>query len=255
MTYNDAGQVAARLDVVSWKKRCPIHHCQMHVIHPIALDAVFHWTIAALAKGGWQPVPTMVPTIVGSLWISGKLRSDTDEGELELLASKTFQGCREAEFSVLGQDLTTGECLISLQGYRGTTISSLESTSQQDRDSMRLGFKIEWQPDWTTFTNENMARYCEIAADHCIRPSQQDVEELEFTCYKYLSMALSEMQATPHFGAEKQNLKRYLGWTQRQGNQFRAATCFAGRPEDENLLLTVSENNAALSTKDQRGSS
>ena len=220
VTYSGDGRAAAGLDLLHWRSAIPERRCQSHVIHPAALDGAFHLTIAGLANGGWDAIPTMVPTKLRTMYVSAKLHFDSPITALRVSANQTFRGFREAEYSVFGQDDSSGECLVSLEGYRATAISTLESSVANQADLRPLGYKIAWLPDWTILTNEEAATYCCAAAEHCVRPSQKEVEQSERTCLKFLKMMLLEVQAIQGFEPRKGHLKRYLGWAQRQEDRF-----------------------------------
>lgn len=85
VTYSGEGQAVAGLDLLHWRSAFPDHRCQSHVIHPVALDGAFHLMIAALANGGWDPIPIMVPTKLRIMYVSAKLRSDSPIRELRVL--------------------------------------------------------------------------------------------------------------------------------------------------------------------------
>ena len=249
VTYSGEGQAAAGLDLLHWRSAIPDHRCQSHVIHPVALDGAFHLTIAALANGGWDPIPTMVPTKLRTMYISAKLHSDSPIRALRVSANQTFRGYREAEYSVFGQDDSSGECLISLEGYRATAISTLESSVANRADLRPLGYKIEWLPDWTILTNEEAATYCSAAAEHCVRPSQKEIEQSERTCLNFLKMMLLGVQALQGFEPRKGHLKRYLGWAQRQFQRISSRN-WGGYSQselsyqDENMPTDLKEDSA-----------
>lgn len=78
-------------------------------------------------------MPTMVPTKLRSLWVSGKPHSSSCTTKLRVSAGQKFRGYREADFSIFARDDSSGERLISLEGYRATAISNLEaSVATQD---------------------------------------------------------------------------------------------------------------------------
>ena len=253
VSYTDEGQAAAMLDLRFWKTTFSKEDCQSHVVHPIALDAVFHLTIVALAKGGWEPIPTMVPTQLRTMWISDRLRSDDSLDALNLLANQIFRGYREAEFSVQGQDPTSGERLISVEGYRGTAISNLESSSLSFHHPKALGFKINWRPDWTKLSHDEVAQICASAAEYCQRPSQRQTQDLELACLRYISTALSEMQASLEIKPLDGYLERYLGWAKLWRERITAAGDFQGWHKGESPVPEPAYARLTIPTDDHQG--
>lgn len=104
---------------------------QKHVIHPTALDGIFQLGMAAMSKGSWAAIPTMVPTQLKSLWISHDLlERTTANSEIEIYTKLTFRGYREADFSIVARDASK-KIQILTEGWRETALSTVNVPSNE----------------------------------------------------------------------------------------------------------------------------
>ena len=231
VSFSENGEAVAIIDLFDWIAKIPSGASMDHVIHPTALDGIFHLTIAALSKGGRKPVPTMVPTQIDSLWISNNLLAHTDKQELKVYAKSTFQGYRETEFSVWAFDMTNNECQIRLEGYRGTAVSSIESSSLDGFEWRRLCFNIDWKPDWEILTDEEIATYCDKVVGASRLPSPELIDQSELVCLYFMSVVLT-IVSRENFESSKPHISRYLKWMRhhydRSGDEILRSNKFEG---------------------------
>ena len=251
VTFNYEGQAAACIQTNFWRKVLPEYQCQSHVVHPITLDAAFHLTTVACTKGGWEPMATMVPTRLRTMWVSNKLSSG-HEMEVGLFSDQTFRGYRDMEFSVCGRDMSSNECLLSLEGYRGTAISNVQSLSERARSLEALSFKMDWQPDWKTLNDEDIIDICQVAAECCARATRSETEKLETTCLAFLSTSLKALQDSQTTNPREQYLDRYIEWAQSQQHQSRSDVPRSAESiEEKSILQTLDPELAAWSENDR----
>ncbi|MCJ1427403.1 hypothetical protein MMC29_005306, partial [Sticta canariensis] len=98
-----------------------------HVIHPTGLDSVFRLPLVGLTKGGWKPVPVVLPTLARKLWGSNDLLAQPDLQSVTAY-SKVRRTCyRETESDTVALNAMTDEPLIVVEDCRGSTVDSLDA--------------------------------------------------------------------------------------------------------------------------------
>ncbi|KAL9045279.1 MAG: hypothetical protein Q9214_001655, partial [Letrouitia sp. 1 TL-2023] len=187
--FNQNGQARGTLDLDGWKNHN--HHgvIQDHVIHPTALDSLGQVSMAAIINGSWDAVPTMVPTRLGSLWISNRLLHRQNGSEIDLYASRTFRGYREAELSIIARDYEKNT-VIAVEGWRETALNDLDHFTLA-RSQMRC-YRVLWRPDPGLLTQTETANAIAKPANiGTTEPSavwrhRDHIERLESACIFYL---------------------------------------------------------------------
>ena len=233
--FNNNGKAVATIDPRAWMTKVPQSAMvQNHVIHPTALDALLHLTIVALSKGASEFVPTMVPTRVQKLWISNELLIHTQDQKLRLRASSTFRGYRDAEFAISAYDSTDKQCLILIEGYRGTAISSVESSVPEWK---RLCYDIQWKPDADKLREDQLSSYC---SSFTKRPDSLAIDlynSLELLALHFMSMALETMDNKP-LEVDKWHNAKHIQWLQSCCDQYEKGlllpSLIDGRPSLKN---------------------
>lgn len=139
--YNEDREAVASICLDGWTKKMASGSTQKHVIHPTALDGLFQLGMAAISKGSWTAIPTMVPTQLKYLWISHDLlERTTTNSEIEVYTKPTFRGYREADFSTVARDANK-KVRIVIEGWRETSLSSVDVSSNER--GLRC-YHIEW---------------------------------------------------------------------------------------------------------------
>ena len=138
--YNDSGEAVASICLDGWTKKMASGSMQKHVIHPTALDGIFQLGMAAISKGSWDRIPTMVPTQLKYLWISHDLLDRTIEDEIEIYTKPTFRGYREADFSIMARSVGKKVRIIA-EGWRETALSAVHGPL--DDPGLRC-YHIKW---------------------------------------------------------------------------------------------------------------
>ncbi|KAI4212661.1 MAG: hypothetical protein LQ349_009335, partial [Xanthoria aureola] len=184
ISYNDEGEATATINLHAWQEKVPAETrvIQRHVIHPTALDGVFQLTVAAITRGGWVSIPTMVPTRLHSLWISNSFFTRPDLITIEAYSNSRAEAFREAGFDVISLDLNTKEPLIILDGYRATAVTSLDMSSSSESHWRRLCYSIDVRPDIDLLDKDSLATYCNdsVHAKHVLAEDFNDTAELKF---------------------------------------------------------------------------
>ncbi|KAI2485149.1 Fatty acid synthase S-acetyltransferase [Pyrenophora tritici-repentis] len=209
--FSEQGYASACIDTREWQTKVPsiASKIQSHLIHPTALDAVFHLTVTAISRGGWKPIPTMVPTYLHELWISSKLLHDPDASSLQICSESLSRGLRDADFNMTAVDDRSGDLVITASQYRATAISSVDMNAPGVSSWRRLCFKPEWKMDIATADNDAVSRYCNSAADSVDVHSQASVDDAELVCIYFMRQTL-EAGCTRH--VSQPHLQKYVDW-------------------------------------------
>lgn len=234
ISFSDEKEAAATIGLHDWKTKIPDDLISDHLIHPTALDAIFHLTVAAFSKGGWEQVPTMVPTQLKSMWISNHLLDHSKNRELKLYAKPTFHGYREVEFSVFAFDPMDDMLAVSLEGYRGTAISSMKS-SMKEAEWRRLCFNIDWKPDLETLSDHQISTYCASAVRNSESLTTKLIDESELVCLYFLSTVLHTL-STEQFQSSRTHVTRYLEWAKHHYDRCDAGTLLSSNIQGNTLL-------------------
>ena len=209
--FSEQGYASAYIDTREWQTKVPsiASKIQSHIIHPTALDAIFHLTVTAISRGGWKPIPTMVPTYLQELWISSKLLHDPDTTSLQICSESLSHGLRDADFNMTAVDDRSGDLVITASQYRATAISSVDMNAPGLSSWRRLCFKPEWKLDMATADNEVVSRYCNSAANSVEVHSQASVDDAELVCIYFMRQTVENgctlKVSQPH-------LQKYVDW-------------------------------------------
>ncbi|KAF2022424.1 hypothetical protein BU24DRAFT_338244 [Aaosphaeria arxii CBS 175.79] len=226
---------------------------QSHVIHPAALDAVLQLALVAAARGGEGTIPTVVPERINRLWVSSLgLNFPSDDGtEVKVVAESVMQtkrkmGASASAFSSNGRNL-----LIHVQDFEGTSISNNEASSSDEQQITRerVCYRMEWQPDHSLMSSEQLA-------DHCWGKITPVVPELDilafereatvlifrsiFNVQKRLSSGCIQL-AKPYF-------QKYVDWMEIQRHAFNSGVY----PEVRSRYDFYQANDSALKNLRER---
>lgn len=189
--FNQDGQARANIQLGQWENQEGCGSTQEHVIHPTALDSLGQLCMAAVSKGSWDVIPTMVPTRFASLWISNSLLESGNNSKLDLYASLSLRGYREAEFSIVAQD-SENKAQIIAEAWRETGLDA-PNCSAWDRSRIR-GHGILWKPDVTLLTGtETTAVITKAAPIVEVESSTCSHEISPFESLEIASIYLSEL--------------------------------------------------------------
>ena len=202
---------AAAINLYDWITKVPEKtiKIQPHLIHPTALDGIFHLPVTGISKGGWKPVATMVPTFLRELRLSGKLLGNNRSSRLRVSSRLVFGGLRDKDFDMTATDPEDGDIIVSVDGYRVTTISSIDMVAPGVSSWRRLCFQSQWKIDISTATNEAISRYCNDAAELVELHTQASVDTAELACLYYMRRTL---ESSSSFDTSQPHLSRYIEW-------------------------------------------
>lgn len=222
--YSESGKATATIQLHDWMNKVPADakDIEKHIIHPTALDGVFHLTIAAITRGGWTPIPTMVPTHLENLWISNDFLKKPSLAAIKVCSSSVSHGYREADFDILALDPSTDEPLIVVDCYRATAVTSLVEPSSGKPEWRRLCYSMEWKPDLDMLRSEQLSRLCNAAVNSTETYPAERIDEAELVCLFFISEALAAISERKT-KASGYNLDQYVEWMHHHFGQQDAA--------------------------------
>lgn len=226
--FNEIGDSVATIRLDGWKDKMANTGAREHLIHPTALDGLGQLTMASISKGSWSDIPTMVPTQFKSLWLSNSLLTRDASDEIEVFAKTTFQGYREADFSIVALNAKK-EAQIVVEGWRETALNSLDSTSSES--ALRC-YHIEWRPDPALMEDTQIAKFCEDGAV-TKRSPEAHLDRWELVCLWFISHALET--APRSLGGFPAYFQEYMAWMQQQYTELRLDARLASNPVGKRL--------------------
>ncbi|KAH6626290.1 phenolpthiocerol synthesis polyketide synthase ppsA [Chaetomium sp. MPI-SDFR-AT-0129] len=254
--FSDEGEALATIRLREWEGKVKDNRVQPHVIHPAPLDGVFHLAIVASTKGGWNAVPTSVPTALEDLWISNDLFSSSPDTAMGVYTQRQFAGLRDEEYKMVAVDSLSGQPRIVVNGYRGTTISSSREGAAAGGDEVpdgedpfrRICYEMHWQPDVALLSPAEIRDLCIHREMQKNTPEyQRAVHYAEILCLHHMREALTnnpDLTAPP----DRPHLARYIAWMRHNlalpSSQARLASpeaveFIAATPEQRTALLTA----------------
>jgi acyl transferase domain-containing protein/NADPH:quinone reductase-like Zn-dependent oxidoreductase len=212
VSFNKGGEATATIHLNAWRDKVPPRtaRIQEHIIHPTDLDGLLHLTVTAISRGGWKPIPTMVPTYLHELWISNEFLLDPKIKSMVISSRSMSKGLREAEFEMIACDPSRNQVLISIDRYRATAISSLGVLSKAT-PWRRLCFRPQWKMDIDTAGHEVVSRYCNDMADAVVASLGDAVQEAEFACLFFMSNVLLDGNTLDGVPSDS-HLRKYCNW-------------------------------------------
>ncbi|ERF74612.1 hypothetical protein EPUS_00742 [Endocarpon pusillum Z07020] len=209
VSYGHKGEATASVALRDWMEKVPkgTEIIQPHVIHPTTLDSVFHLAVVGLTKGGWEPVPTIVPTMILDMWVSNELLTRTTLKHGKAFARSSWNGYREVDSKIVLLHPETEETLLAIDSYRGTVVGSLDAYRWR-----RLCFGIDWKPDVDMLSTEQLGTLCENAAKlaHGESGVIDVIDRCELTCLYFMQSALLAVETDYTYSSPV--LQTYVAW-------------------------------------------
>lgn len=161
--YDREGHASATLAPRAYAATLPFAGEDPCVVHPTALDGVFHLGFVSLSMGGWQAIPTLMFTHLRELWVSHRLfATDEKTPRLKVAARETTRTLREFEWdvaAVFADEDGAGPAVVA-RGERGTIVAQGRTAAEEGVDAdadaqdvsaedgaARLSYGIDFQPD------------------------------------------------------------------------------------------------------------
>ncbi|KAL8846747.1 MAG: hypothetical protein Q9221_008190 [Calogaya cf. arnoldii] len=218
VSYDDNGTACGYVNTLETIAPEVAAAAQPHVIHPTTLDGLFQLILMALAKSTETYMPTIMPTRIGKLWVSGQSISNSSTTIINAHAEAGFTGRRKASGSMFALNADNNRILLSLEGTEMTTVTGSEGEMLSQGERRRLAYKLTWKPDVDLLTASQVLAYCEELRPQ--RPSDAEFyTNLGFLMLKFLSEALSALPVGHTWNAGS-HLHQYQSWAKRQIERF-----------------------------------
>ncbi|KAF2676018.1 hypothetical protein K458DRAFT_447715 [Lentithecium fluviatile CBS 122367] len=163
-----------------------------HVIHPSTLDGILQTIFPALAKGGQEPIQTVIPSFTQDLWISNEI-------------------CAPSSTALLA--------------------STKAKMAARQREWRRFCFNIDWKPDVDLMDVEQVQDFFRAGAKtlSSADPEQRN-RDLEFIVFHFIFKVLELFdleKPTP----PKAHLSKYVEWMQYQMQRYHDGSIPHALPE------------------------
>jgi NADPH:quinone reductase-like Zn-dependent oxidoreductase/ubiquinone/menaquinone biosynthesis C-methylase UbiE len=210
---DNQGSAVGLVDLQHWKSVDTDGKCKPHLIHPTALDSLLQLAFPALAGAALDRIPTMVPTCIGSLWISKDVSKLGDDQHLSACASSKMTGLREVQASLVASDASSGKLLLTVDASM-TVVGSNRPAEAIERDLSRRLYRVDYHPDVALLDNSKQldTRGNTHTTPEIILPDMDS--EKEWLCLAAIETALRDLP--PSYTAPTPHLQRYVAWMKRQ---------------------------------------
>lgn len=155
------GQASAQLSTDNWQSRDMVNYQSPgYIIHPTTLDGLAQLLVPAIShQQRGEPLPAMMPTRIGSLWIRDT--SEIRHGDVEVAANFRLRGYRGATGDIVVSGKEVDDPLVVLNDLETTFIGSTESTNSASRDNVQpLCHQLVAKPHIRLMTDAQMRAYC-----------------------------------------------------------------------------------------------
>jgi hypothetical protein len=221
--FNASGEATSTTNLQEWKLHTSGPQAKSHVIHPVALDAMFQSVIPALTTGLRRTLTTMVPTVIRLLTIFVGTRGvcshlDQSDSYMEVYAKSNTRGFRNAESSFIA--LNKGDSNLPLIfGSFQLTASASQDKASKEMDERSLCSYIDWKPDLDLMSNDQVCSYCNIETSQSISKSVAEHQEIRKLAALVCHAALEKVKnwnLPQKLVEEKPYLQKYMAWVQYQ---------------------------------------
>lgn len=241
--YHDSGAVGI-VHLRKWTIDLDEKKYQEHVVHPTALDGVLQLCFPAVARPSDQRSVTMVPERLRNLWLSSHGLSGLGKDCVKAYANTDHRGIRTASCSVLALDKGSGDPRVKINGLEFIAVEGNHGTSSlNSRSQIQPLCGVEWRPDLSLLSHEEVKRYCKATITHA--PPDKLIEDVEFMVFSFLSSTLEEI-ASKNVIVSKPHLIRYLEWMKRQEGRYEKGELIHWRPDWPSLRHDKSHNEEVI---------
>lgn len=159
--FGDQGQASAQLSTDNWQSRDRVsYQSPGYIIHPTTLDGLAQLLVPAIShQQRGEPLPAMMPTHIGALWIRDT--SETRDGDVEVAANFRLRGYRGATGDIVVSGKEADDPLVVLNDLQTTFIGSAESTDSASCNTIQpLCHQLVAKPHVRLMTDAQMHTYC-----------------------------------------------------------------------------------------------
>lgn len=230
LAWDGEGRVIGDIKVFQWTPEQSQNSIQHHIVHPATLDVAGQLAWVALTKGAREVVVNGAAiTRVQSAWISSSGLAFPETKTLKAYAQTRLRGLRGTETSLFALD-ETGQVRLWINNLETTSVSGNKpSPSSQVTQRRKLCYLMDWKPDLTFFSKEQLLSYC--------RPEEISAEEpvafhrdLEILLLYYVRTCLAGIKPSKiqHLPA---HLQKYVAWLEWQLERYDSKMVSAHSPD------------------------
>lgn len=194
-------------------------YVQPYTIHPVTLDAAAQLMWVALTRGGTTIIPTGVPTRMRDVWISNSGLGYSEPITLRACTVSNFKGLRGTDCSMFALD-DTGNLKVSISHMETTAVSGHDSFALQHSGPRQLCFNIEWKPDPSLLSSEQILAVCGYDRVETTEPVQF-YQDLGLLLYSYIKRTLEDIKELP-VETFKPHIRRYIDWMRVQDEKYQS---------------------------------
>nr|WHF58361.1 polyketide synthase [Aspergillus sp.] len=219
---NEDAVGVAELDFQKWTDLILDEDQSPCLIHPAALDCIIQVAFLGITRGG-QPnnsTPTMVPTGIHELWISGDIASLQDDTRVSASArsvqsNNTRSHAVDVDYIVVGADgrkpLILGD--VTLTSIEGTTSPTVQDKKAKAESAISL-YHVEWKPDVNLLgSRPDLFTVCSDLLPNQEEERKKRIKVTEYACFLAMSEVMRALDSDS--GLERRlsgHLQKYAAW-------------------------------------------
>jgi hypothetical protein len=185
------------------------------LIHPATLDCIFQIAFLGITQGSQIEIPTLVPTMIKELWISGGASKGHGDSVVQVAAQSLQTSSRTytANYSSLWRNdarpFLVGDITL-------TSIGNVKAPEKKAEDPISL-YHIEWKPDVNLLTSSSKLLASISDQAEPVLLSQEQISLTEYACFLTMSEVLIVVDGTSLPSPEiPLHLQKYLEWMRHQ---------------------------------------
>ncbi|CAH0017129.1 unnamed protein product [Clonostachys rhizophaga] len=153
------GLASARIRLDNWKLKGKPEHATPHFIHPTALDGVLQLPVVSLGAGVGQPVPTMVPSQLETLWIDADILSHAVSSKhVQAVSKADYLGFRNTKSEISVLSMEDSHVVLFAEGLE-TIIIGGEAVSDEEKKGQPF-YNMSWKLDIEGMSPGELQKYC-----------------------------------------------------------------------------------------------
>jgi acyl transferase domain-containing protein len=217
--YSKTGCASATLALRGYAEKMLYAAEDPCVIHPTTLDSLCHLQMVALSSGGWKQIPTMIFSHLRELWVSQKLLTAVGNPLLSASTHETMRGFREAEFDTIVLLADTQEPVLTIEGERGTAITSLSLFAEASaKGSDGIIYSLDFRPDLSLLNTEETRNVLTPCFKEFEPPVKENIDRADAIALYHVERVLKQLSRDTR-PQDKSHLKRYISWMERVANE------------------------------------
>lgn len=227
---NDDGEATALVEPRDWTKKIPTSSVAKHVVHPTTLDGIFQSIFPGLSQGGKNTIPTLVPTTIHEMWLSGQLLHEEGSHGIKVYSRSERIGLRAANSAIIALDTIIDEARVIIKGLQTRGVADPSSSSSQWLDSQKICYNLEFQPDLDLLESSKIIQYCSNASELLVANREERVADVELLCFLSIFKTLQTISKST-IPSSKPHLGKYFAWMKHQLERYETSALLHFTPE------------------------